>query len=876
MPIRTLIRRVSAFVNRARSERDIADEMRFHIDMEAGAIARDGASPTEAAREAQRRFGSVERYADELRDERGGGRIDALLQDLKYALRLVRRSPGFATMVILTLGLAIGANTAVFSVVNAVLIAPLPIPRAGEVVRVYSQNPDSSQPRFSVSYADYLDWQRETKSFSDLALFGNTVLTLTDGSEPERLTGLVVTSNFFRVLETRPALGRLLGPDDDNPDASASVVLSNGFWKRRFGGDSSVIGRSVPFNGRARVVTGVLPADFALDGRPVDAVIVLAPAGIPGAENHGQHLFESIARLRPGVDVRQAHDELRAVASQLAKAHSEIAGWSTNVFLHQAEMVRGTRGPLLIMLGASALVLLIGCINVANLLSVRAAVRGREVGLRQALGASRLRLMSQLLTESAVLTALGGALGLVIATAGTRAILAMVPAGLLPRFTDAGLNIPVLAFAAAICGLTVFIVGLWPALRATEAATLRGLREGGRWSTGGGHGTRARRSLVVAEISLALVLLVGSGLVLQSLYNILSVDPGFRADGVSTMRISLGGPRYPNDTSQIQFFRSLLAKLEGSPAIEDAAAANTPPISGGGIVTPIRLPGEVRSVADRRMSPLTAVTPGYFRAMGMRMVRGRDVEWTDPAPTLVASESAAKVLWPGEDPIGKRVIFGAQGDGLEVVGLVADTHARGLTVDPVPMLYMSYAGATNVARTMSLVVRGPGDPASLLTATKAALHEIDPALPVYNVNTVQQVLEQSTAQPRLNTTLLTVFAALALLLAGIGIYGVVSFSVTQRIQEFGVRMALGAQPGDVLRMVLREGGILTTLGLLIGTAGAIAATTLIRTWLFGVGRGDVATFAATAVVLGVIALAATYIPARRATRVDPVLAMRGE
>jgi putative ABC transport system permease protein len=342
------------------------------------------------------------------------------------------------------------------------------------------------------------------------------------------------------------------------------------------------------------------------------------------------------------------------------------------------------------------------------------------------------------------------------------------------------------------------------------------------------------------------------------------------------MRLSLGGQRYAGDTAQIQFYRTFLERLGATPGVEHASAANTPPIAGGGIITRIRLPGEQRPDADPRMTPLTVVTPGYFETMGMRMIRGRDVSWADPIPTLVVSEAGAAAMWPGQDPLGKRIIFGTLGDGLEVVGIVSDAHARGLTEPAVPMLYMSFAGATNVARTMSIVVRGTGPHETRVAAVRSALHETDPTLPIYNISTVDDVLDQSIAQPRLNTTLLSVFAGLALLLAGIGIYGVISFSVTQRIQEFGVRMALGAQPSDVLRLVLREGGILIVIGIVIGTAGAIAATSLIRTWLFGVQRGDVTTFAATAVVLGAIALAATYIPAQRATRVDPVLAMRGE
>jgi predicted permease len=762
-------------------------------------------------------------------------------------------------------------------VVNAVLLRPLTFSRPDEVVRLYAQNPDASQPRFGVSYADFVDWQRQTHSFTDVALFGSTTLTITSDGEPERLAGLAVTSNFFSLLGVAPALGHLFSADDQNGDASSTIVLSNGLWKQRFGGDSAIIGRAVQFGGRARTVIGVLPAQFALDGRTVDAAIVIAPSGVPDPTNHGQHMFETLGRLKPGVTVEQAHQDLRAVAAKLAATYPTIKDWTTNVFSFEAEMVRGTRDPLLILFAAAGLVLLIGCINVANLLSVRAASRGREVGLRQALGASRPRLVSQLLVESGVLAMMGGALGVVIAVGGMRVMRTLVPPGSLPRFQDVGLDGTMLAFAAGVSVLTAFVVGLWPALRATSPALTRALREGGRAQTGGAHGVRVRRALVVAELSVALVLLVCSGLVLQSLYNILGVDPGFRSDNVSTMRLSLGGPRFASDTASIQFYREFLSRLEQRPGIEAAAAANTPPIAGGGIITPIHPMGRVAAPNEQLMSPVTAVTPGYLHTMSIRLIRGRDVSWTDPAPTLLASEAAAKRLWPGEDPIGKHIAFG-RGDppGLEVVGLVSDTRARGLTTDPVPMLYMSYAGAVNVARTMSLVVRGAGGTPAVVATTRAVLKELDPSLPVYGVSSVREVLDQSIAQPRLNTTLLTIFASLALVLAGIGIYGVVSFSVNQRVQEFGVRMALGAQRADVLRLVLREGAMLAGIGIVLGTAGAIAATASIRTWLYGIERGDPVTFVATAVTLGAIALAAAYFPARRATRVDPVLAMRGE
>jgi predicted permease len=871
MPM-SLLRRLRALVFRRSSERDIRDEVQFHLAMEARAIQHGGANAENAAREARRRFGGVDRYTEELRDERGTRIIEHIVRDVRYALRAARRTPGFSAIVVLTLGVAIGATTAIFSVVNAVLLLPLPFARPQEVVRLFAQNPDASQPRFGVSYADYLDWRAQTRSFSSMAVFANTTLTLTSDGEPERLAALNVTSNFFDLLETKPFRGRLFGSDDAD-GVTPTVVLSHGFWMRRFGGDSSIVGREIPLAGRARQVIGILPSGFWLDGRPIDAAIVLNPAQIPNGANHGQHLFEAIARLRPGATLEQAQQDLRTVAARLATEHADITGWSANVFRFDAELVRGTRNPLLILFAAAGFVLLIGCINIANLLSVRATTRAREVGLRQALGASRGRLVSQLLAEAAVLTAAGGALGVLIATVGTRAMLRLVPQGVLPRQADVRVDSAALVFAVAVSLLTAVVVGLWPALRATMPDVMRALREGGRTQAGGRRTARVRQTLVVAEVSLAMVMLVCSTLVLRSLYNIVRVDPGFRSDRVVTMRVPPAGP----DSTLTSFYHRFVTSLEARPGIEAAAAANTPPIAGGGIITGIRLAGNTDDQNRGLMSMVTAVTPGYFRTMGMRLVRGRDIEWIDQVPVIVASEAAAKRLWPGQDALGKRVGFGGPANpDVEVIGIVSDTRARGLTAEPAPMLYLSQNGATSVARTMSLVVRGVGDQATTVAAARAALKEVAPNLPVYNVQSMKDVIDLFTAQPRLNTTLLSIFAAIALLLATIGIYGVISFSVSQRVQEFGVRIALGAQRGDVARLVVREGFILGAVGVTLGAAGALGATRAVRTWLFGIEPTDAMTFVTTIAVLMAVALFASYLPAKRATRVDPILAMRGE
>ncbi|HET7585214.1 MAG TPA: ABC transporter permease [Gemmatimonadaceae bacterium] len=799
-----------------------------------------------------------------------------LARDLRLALRGARRAPGFAAIVIATLALAIGANAAIFSVVNAVLLRPLPFPHDDRLVAIYSQNPDASIPRFSVSYADYLDWREQTRSIADMALYFPTSYTMAGSDAPERVSGMSVTSNFFDVLGVHAARGRLFGPDDARGEASNAVILSDGFWTRRFGGDPHIVGRTISISGRARTVIGVLPHTFDFVGFDTDAFTVLEPSTYPSIQSHAQHRFGGVGRLAPGVTIDAAERELSTVARRVAAVHPEIGGWSANAFLLRDEVVLGSRQPLLVLLAASALVLLVGCINVANLLVARNATRSREIAIRGALGASRARVAQQMLVESTLHALAGGALGIAVASVGTRVLLRLAPPGAVPRAETVSLDAHVLLFALGLSIVTAILCGVWPALRAGGSQLAGALVAGGRTNTGGSSAARVRRTLVIGEMALALILLLGATLVLRSLRNIVNVDPGFRAGHVVEMRVTLDRERYP-DSSQVRFYRSLVESLEQRPGIAAASIANTVPLSGSGIVTPIRLIGEPPPPPDQPiMSAVTAVSPDYFHTLGIALRRGRDVAWTDARPTLVVSEAAARAFWPGQDPLDKRIGFGRDTVGLQVVGVVSDIRSTALTSDPAPTIYLGIQGGQNVLRSASLLVHGTSSTADAVAAARSALHEIDPALVLYNVTTLDDVVQQSIAAPRLNSALLGVFAAIALLLAALGIYGVIAYAVAQRSREMGVRMALGASRGAVFALVLRDGAAVAAAGLVIGIAGSYFATRLIASWLFGVGRNDPVTIAMAAALLTVVALAATIIPARRATRVDPVLAMRGE
>ena len=797
------------------------------------------------------------------------------MQDARLALRRMRRAPFFSAVVVLTIALGIGATTAIFSAVDAVVLRPLPFAQGDRLVSLWATNPDKSVPRFGVSYPDFRDWRARTRSFDDMALYSAGVATLIGPDGPESVAALHVDANFLNVLGVTPLVGRGFGPDDKRGEASNTVILSYGYWQRRFAGDRSVIGRLVTVAGRPRTIIGVLPPDAqllgpAFVGTPLDVMTVIEISTYPSVQRHAQHLFGAIARLKGGVTLEHARADLYRTETQVAAENPEIAGWTASVFRLTDDLSLNTSEPLVILLAASGLLLVIACTNVANLLLVRGAARARETAVRQALGASRVRLVGQFTIEALMLALCGGALGIGIAAVAVRAIRAVMPFGVIARADDIVLDGRVLVFAAVASVLAALAFGLWPAIRfgGLERGLTTELRARAQTSRSG-----ARRVLVVAQISLAFILVVCAGLVWQSVRRLLEIDPGFHPDHVVTASITLGTD-YP-DSSAVAFYQRLLTDLGARAGIEAAGATDTPPLSGGGIFTSIRLLGEPPRPADRPlMSTIRSVTPGYFRAVGIRLLAGHDLEWNEPSPSIIVSKAAADAFWSGRSPLDKEIAFNVTPTGYPVVGEAIDTRQVNLATAPAPIVYVSMRRYARVVRTMTLVVRSRADVAATVKTIRDVLHGIDPGLPLYNVQTLESIVDQSTAQQRLDESLLGSFAIAALLLATLGIYGVVSYSVTQRRQEIGVRLTLGAQPVDIVRLVLGNGMALAILGVVIGLAGAAFATRLVQSWLFQIGRGDPVTFGSAAAGLVAVALVASYLPARRAARVDPAITIR--
>ncbi len=797
-----------------------------------------------------------------------------LLQDLRLGLRLLVRRPGFTAVAVATLALGIGANAALFSVVEAVLLRPLPFREPDRLVMVWEKNVKRNRIRNSVNPANFVHWRERNQVFEGIAAFALRDMSLGGVEDPVRVKGAVVTADFFGLLGMSASQGRAIGEEDGQPDKPLVAVISPRLWKGRFGGDASVVGREVTVDGRKRTIVGVMPESLSVP--PGAEVWVPLPVTEEWRTTGGRSLL-SIARLRPGVTFERARAEMEGIASQLEKEFpARDAGWNVTVAPLHGDLVREVRPALLVLMGAVALVLLIGCVNVAHLLLARALAREREIAVRISLGASRGRLVRQLTTEGLVLALLGGGAGVLFASWTLEALRAAMPAEL-QQVATISINPAVLGFAVVLSVGSALLFGLAPALQIARPAVWKALKDGGSAGTGRER-RRLARGLVVAEMALAAVLLIGAGLLVRSFDRLARVNPGFETEGVLTFEISLPATSYGEDASRIRYFTEATERLRRLPGVDAVGATSWIPFVLGS-ATRFALPDRpVPAPGDEPSADVRFVTPGIFEAMGIPLKQGRAFTEADTAlrPTVVVvNEAMARQFWPGEDPIGKRVEMGwGELRKAEVVGVVGDVRLTSLEKTSQRTIYWAQAQIPNPF--MTFMVRSGRHPSSLLPDVRAELKHLDSTLPLGNVQTLERVMEGALERPRFTFVLTSAFALTAAVLAGLGLFGVLAQVVAQRRAEMGLRLALGALPRDVVRLVLREGVALAALGLALGLLGALAASRLLRSLLYETSPADPLPYVVVAVVLGGVGVLAAALPALRASRVDPVAALKYE
>jgi len=839
-----------------------------------------GLSPKEAHYAAQRRFGNELVLRGESRDMWGWNWLENFFQDVRYGLRMLMKNPGFTAVAVLTLALGIGANTAIFSVVNAVLLRPLPYEKPDQLVAAFESEPDCRN--CPVSGPDFLDWRQSSNSFSSLVAGTMDQASLTGAGEPQHLDGADVSPGIFELLGTRPALGRTFASDEER-GFHYVVIISYGLWQRAFGADRSLVGRMITLDGKQADVIGIMPKGFQfprLWGNPDPDFWVPLPVDVL-KQNRGSHWLWVLGRLRLGVAQRQAQAEMAGIAARIAQQYGQSNAnvGVTVVDLHE-ELVGNTRPMLLLLFCAVGFLLLIAGANVANLFLAQATRRQREMAVRLAVGAGRWRLARQLLTESVGLSSLGGAAGLGLAVGGKALLVSLAPPRILPSVNPINLDARVFVFALAVCLLVGILFGLAPALGASRIDLDESLKEGARGFTGGVRARRFRGGLVACEVGLALVLVIGGGLLIHSLKNLLAVDIGFNPKNILTMELNLPSSRYPKNEDRLAFLQNAVERVKGLPGVRDASVTSKMPLTGMSNNGDVWVEG--RPKGPEFQGPLVEfsyVMPGYFHTLGVPSLEGRTFTSADGAGAprvAVINETLARHFWPHESPLGKRFSQVDPPQWVEVVGVVGDVRQSWSLADlPMPEAYFPYAQWAEYSD-LYLVIRSALDPASLVQPVRAQLLNLDPDLPAYHVETMEQIRAARAGAPLFRGVLMTLFALVALTLAATGIYGVMAYAVTERTHEIGVRMALGALPRDVLRMVVGQGTALTLVGVAAGLAGALALTRFLASFLYGVLPTDPGTFVAASLLLVGVATLACYIPARRATKVDPMVALRYE
>ena len=885
------IARLRGMLKRDRLDHDLDDELRSHIEMRAADNLAAGMSSEQANYEAQKRFGNTALLKEDTREVDVIAWLDETARDFLHALRMLRRSPGFTVVAVLTLAFGIGANTAIFSVINSVLLRPLPYHDPDKLVMVWESNSQHANLHNTVSPPNFLDWQSRNTVFSSMSFIFDERDNLTGNGDPEEVVVQLVSTNFFSLLGVNPLLGPGFTSENGQPGHNNVVILSYGLWKERFAGDPAIVGKSVLLNGHPQTVVGVAPQDFnwfIKDGSLTGAKPQMwSPFVFPQAfHDHKQigRFMTVAARLQSGVTTSQAQTQMSAIAARLEQEDPDFDGhWGVNVVSLRDQISGDLRPALLILFGAVAFVLLMACANVSSLLLARAASREREMAIRTAIGASRWRIARQLLMESLLLALIGGGIGVALAVWGTNALLAASPKNLLDlRYVS--MDLRVLTFTVAATLLAGLLFGFLPSYISAHSRISETLKEGGRGSSSASRRSFARNAFVVAQLGLALVLLCGSGLLIRSFVRLIGVDPGFDTGRMLTFKIALPGSKYSADQLCITFFQQLLARISAVPGVRSASMESFPPLTGLGAATGVHLLSQPSlALSDLPVANVRVVGPDYFGTMSIPLRAGRFFNAQELAQekhvTIINQAFADKYLH-GVNPLGQKAVIymksyaEAVNQPSEVIGVVGDVHQIGLDTAPEPTVYWPHAEL--VMSAMTILVRTSNDPLALLSTIRNQLQQLDPELPMAAVVTMDQLLADSLSRPRFTMFLLGIFAVVALVLAAVGIYGLIAYSVTQRTQELGIRIALGAQRRDVLRLVLAQGTRLTLLGVAIGVLAALALSRLLGTLLFGVSATDPLTFAGVAGLLAVVALLACFIPARRAIRVDPVVALRNE